>query len=612
MADFLGQYFGPLLYEPPSSANPGTPKPPGIYSGAYPATLYNPIGASPSSFAPFERVGNFIPVFGVDPTDARTFSEAENAGALTGDAENINALTPAANVQTLQGIEADSYSSDWFEKWHIFPGVVDLGNVLTSQIFDLEIFSAFRRTVQSWDGFTNNAGAGITITNLPALPRSFEPLESYINNVQVSTSGPPTINGTFDFDVDVDPPDVITVPVTGQRIIIFPYRPQAPIRETLEFKTDVITAADGSEQRIQLRRSPRSRIELAIRTDDDRTRDEINAILFDWQGRVFGVPLWAESKPLEADLAVNDTVISVDTSSADYRVGGLVTIYRDNFYTETLEIIDVQPTSITLQVGVGLAYLAGETLIMPARTAYTKPQANNARYAIGPADYRIEFLTLDNVDLADAGAFPTYQGTGQTVAKPYIDRLNFMPGATIGEGSRRQVVRLDHETGPPLQYSSWTKSKPLYQYGFEAKSQTEVWEFRQLFHALRGSQVAFYVGTGRADFKSVADIADLATAIDIQRIGFTQFYQALAPRADLQLLRTDGTSSRHQITGSSEIDASTERISITPAITPAAPLVEIDRIEFFSICRIADDKVSLEHTRPGESRIDVSLIGVPE
>lgn len=607
MTDYVGTVSDTLG---PDRVNaPGEPKASGIGTTPYPPGPWAVVGTTPG-WAPFERVDtDNVQAFGV-ARDGSAQGPAENAGVIDIDSVlnvgRINQEIQTIGVATI----ARGQDSDWFEKWHVFPGEIALGNVLSTQIIILEIFNAFRRETRTWQAFTNNAGAGISITNLPALPRDFAPLESFLNNLQVSTNGPPTINGTLDFDVDLDPPDVILVPITGNRITIFQFRPQAPIEEKLEFKTDILAKSDGSEQRINLRRAPRQRITMNYRTDANRTRDTINSILYDWQARVFGVPVWWEAREVQAPLAVNDTLVPVDTTNADFRVGGLVTIYDSNFESETLEIAAIAAGQLTLDVGLQRAYDGIRTLAIPTRTAYTKPQLGQNRYAIGPTDFQIEFLTLDNIELDDAAAFPTYQGTGQSSAKPVIDRLNFLPGNTIAEGHRRRVNRLDTETGPPLQFSPWTKSKILYQYGFEAKSEAELWEFRQLVHFLKGSQLSFYVGTGRTDIRPLADIADLSGVIDFEAIGYTAFVGPTPPRADIQVVRTDGTLSRHQIVGSSEVDASTERITINPQITPALPLAELDRIEFLSLCRIAGDEVRIRHTRPAEARIDIPLVGV--
>lgn len=613
MTDFFGNLnptIGPA--GPFPDPDVGQPVPVGFafappVGSPYPPAPFDPVSPSPS-FVPWERVRSFISAFGVDPDAPDTVTEAADGSLIAGVVQLTNTqLGPSKDVG---GFLSPDLAFDWFEKWHVFPGRLDLGNVLTSQVQDLELFNSFRTEARTWEAFVNNAGPGIVATNLPGLPLVLDAQTSFVLLISVSSAGPPSINGTLDFDIDT-PIDILTVPITGTRITIFQYRPQTPVREQLEFKTDILEHNDGSEQRINVREAPRQKFVFTVRTDDDRTRDSINAILFDWQARVFGVPVWFEAKTLDAPLAIGNTTVLVDTAFADFRVGGLVMIYDNNFKQDTLEIAAVNPSDLELDVGVGQAFDALNTIVVPVRTALTKPQLSNSRFAIGPSDFKLEFTVLDNIDLGDASAFATFMGVGQTEAKPLIDRLNFMKGSTLSEGIRRRVIRLDHETGPPAQFSPWSKGKPSMAYGFECKSFEDTWDYRQLLHFLKGSQLSFYVGTGRNDFKSIGDISDTATNIDVQAFGFTQFVQEITPRSDLQVVRTDGTTSQHTITGSSVVSDTVERITISPAITPALPLVELDRIEFLTLNRLSNDKASFSHRRPGETRLDIMLTGVP-
>lgn len=575
MADFDGVISQKYQSGPFPDPAAGTPVLPSAGDLPYPPGPWNPVGAVPS-LVPFERVGTFdLAAMGVDPNNPDTLGPAQNGSVILGPAQIVNAPTPSTGVHA--GSISRQTQTDWFEKWHVFPGELALGNVLTTQIRTLEIFNGFRREARTWQGFTNNAGAGIGITNLPALPFLMAALESFVNDVQVSTNGPPNIDGTLDFDVDLDPPDVISIPVTGNRITIFPFRPQTPVIEILEFKTDIIRIYNGTEQRLSLREAPRQNFEFTIRVTDSVSRDGMNSILFDWQARVFGVPVWGEQKPLLAPLTPIDTVVQVDTSNADFREGGLVTVYESNISQSTVQVLTVNPTNLVLQVPIGRVFDT-TSVVIPTRACYTGSQLNNARFAIGPADYKITFTVLDNVDLSDASAFPTYQGVGQTTPKPLLDGLNFMPGSTIGEGNKRLIERLDHETGPFIQSSSWSKGKPTYQYGFETSSYADTWDVRTLMHFLRGSQLSFYVPTGRADFKPLSDIADSATQLDFEKYGFDQFVQGTTPRSDMRVIRKGGTTSMHQITGTSTVSDTVERIEFAPGITPELPLSQLSLI----------------------------------
>lgn len=598
---------------------------PGLGASAYwdPPNFPVPLTRAPAGIVGVtdgSRSGTRMAVFSLSAVSTAFSAWGVGASGLALTREVNRRALAAAEINFQTQIESEApgglglaVNQEWFEKTHIFPGSLALGNLLSSQIRTIELYNAFRRPREpvTWQTFVNNAGAGVTITNLPGLPLVLASGESFIANVQVSTAGPPVINGTLDFTFGPPTSGTFEVLVTGNRITMFQYRPQAPIKERLEFKTDILKLFGGTEQRIKVRAAPRSIFDFEVRVDDGRSRDAINAVLFDWQARVFGVPVWAEAKPLGAPIAVNDLVVTVDTADADYRVDGLVMFYDSDFYFEALEIGSFTANSITVKTGVSKIFDGLSTIVMPVKTAFTKPQLSNGRFAIGPADYKIQFETIDNIDLSDVGTFTTYQGTGQTVAKPVLDDLNFMQSATIGEGNRTKIFRMDTKVGPPVQYSPWIKGKPFYRFGYHADTQAEVWAWRKLMHFLRGSQLAFYLPTGRRDFKPLLDIGDGGGAIDFPNYGWTNFVASITPRADLRILRKDGTSSLHQITGSSVITDDIERLQVAPGISPALLAADVERMEVLSLSRITDDTVNIEHQRPGTALLQIQTTGVP-
>lgn len=566
------------------------------------------------------RSGQRLAVFSLSPVSTAFSAWGVGAAGLTLTREVNRRALAAVKANRQSVIEAENpgglgiaVGQEWFEKCHIFPGSIALGNVLSIQTRTIELFNAFRRPLEpvTWETFVNNTGGGITVTNLPSLPFVINAFASFIVDVSISTVGPPSISGTLDFTFSAPTAATISVPISGNRITIFQYRPQTPIRETLAFKTDVIQLFDGTEQRIKLREAPRQSFQFNVRTDDDRSRDTINSVLYDWQARVFGVPVWHESEPLTAPIAINDTVINIDTTTSDYRVDSLVMVHDGNFNFEALEVESFTASTITVKTGFIKAFGTQSTVVMPIRSAYTKPNLQNNRFAIGPSDFKMTFDVLDNIDLADIGAATTFLGVGQTIAKPVLDGFNFMSGNTIQEGTRRRVIELDPTTGPKITFSPWSKSKPLFQFATETQSRLEVWNFRKLMHFLNGSQTAFYIPTGRRDFKPLADIGDSATGFQIPNIGWTDFVGSVTPRSDLIIIRTDGTQSLHQITGSTVASIDVETITITPPISPALPLDELDRMAVMTLSRIQDDKVTFEHRRPGDARLSIKSIGIP-
>lgn len=496
---------------------------------------------------------------------------------------------------------------DWFERIHVFPVRLDLGNVVSTVIETVTLYNAYRTDARSLVSFTNNAGAGISV-DLPPTPANIPPETSVLADVTVSPDGPPTINGTLDFTFDVR---TASVPITGTRIILFDVVPTGGVQERLEFKTDIIKANDGTEQRLALRRFPRQRIRMSTLTLDNVTRNKLNAFLTDWHTRVFAVPEWWDSRALAADVAVSDTTIAaVDLSNADFREGGLAVMYQENAdgsrTIETLGILSIgsPPNSITFSSPVANDYTAGVAVIVPAVPGILNTRIPKGRFQSGNQTNDFDFLTIDNeVVRTDLSGYRIYNG------RPVIEDLNFIAGRSTSESFNQKTTRLDGETGEVTQLSSEDRSVVGVPMQWEIETAAKGWQIRNFLHTLYGMQVSFYLPTWEQDMVLKANISSGGNTFDIQHIGFTQFmksrepyntirfslnnfpdYTTFSPVPDYPLDRQFFT-----ITGSAEVDATTERITIAESFIHNINIADVDRIDFIVKSRLGSDAVEIDH-----------------
>ena len=526
-----------------------------------------------------------------------------DAGALYGSVETRqNART---SPEDFPGYLAHDLGSDWFERIILNPARLDFGNILSSQVRNVEVVNNYRDAAQQWTALNDLTGGEVSTTSVPSLPTTLNALQAVTIQVNVALDGAPVIDGDLEFVFTVV---TLLLPVTGTRIILFPFQPEAPVIEVLRSHSEVLTHADGSEQRIGLRKAPRQIIEYRVFQDGDNERDRLNAMLYDWQDKVFGVPIWWEARYLTSAITAPTDTIQVDTRYGDFRVGGLVALFNTFSDFEILEIQSMTDSQLVFTSQVQTSRQPNDIVVMPVRTAYAEGDIGQSRYPIGPTVTNLRFTTLDNEDLADVSTFGTYNG------KVLIDRANIIDGNTVPEGFLRRIEVLDPKTGVPAQLSPWAKSKPRIQLGLNGHSLKETWEIRQLFHALGGQLTSFYLGTGRNEIIPTTDIVDTATSFQIEFLDFTKFYEAapVAPRGHIQITRTNGTKSQHQITAAQLITPGlVEQLTVTPAITPALPLSQLSRIEFLTLARLRGDDVAVTHIRVGESAYRVGTIGVP-
>lgn len=517
----------------------------------------------------------------------------------TGSAIYEQHVAEVADGLTYGAAVSEPVGQYWFEMMHTQPEFFELGNILAAITRDIEVYSSFREDDQDFNSATNNAGVGVSFVNLPSFPATIGPQQSVTFQIQILTTGPPQIDGTLDLSFDYDD---LSLPITGTRVVMFPYEPESPIRETLAWKTSVLQSVSGLEQRVSLRKNPRQIIEMMVRIEEGSGRRELQTLLHGWQPGVFGVPIWFEARYLNTTADILDTTIYVDTRFADFRVDSLAIIWRSADFYDALEIDSMTDSSITFSSPVTKQFLADQALVMPLRVGITDESIQAQRYPVGLDDLNLRFTIQDNdSDLGDTSAFPTYNG------KVLLSEPNRMAGTTLPVGIERRLVRIDNEIGPPVQTSDWPGPNFLTEKGFLCNDLERKWQVRQLLHALRGSQVSFYLPTFYYDMVLVEDLTNTSVLVDIENIGYTNYIDGQAPSDHIQIELVDGTTLRRQITASEEISESVERLTVDSAWTADVTVAEVDRITYLRTARIEDDQAALVHTNAQAADISMRV-----
>lgn len=491
-----------------------------------------------------------------------------------------------------------SYADDLYNHWLIVPEKLALGNLLTDQTKQVEIANLFL-TPQTINTVVNNGGLGVQLAGVPSLPAVVRDFDSVTISVSVSTQGPPSINGTIDLTFSGSPN--ISIPLTGTRITMFPWQPDIPVKETLEWLTDVMISANDTEQRASLRLAPRQRIGMTIAQDDPVQWELMHNIMFDWMPRVFGVPIWWEQRLLTQPAFTNNSALIVDTTHGDFRAGGLVMIISTKDGTfEAFEIDTLTSTQINLTSFVQHNYTTAD-MVMPVRTAYLSQTPAGSRGAVNYETLNVEFLTLDNVDLGST--------TGATLLNSLVlmDDPNSMKG-TLSESWSRNVTVLDGGSGRVFQTTLIDRSRLHTKKGWALNTYADVWRVRQLLHSFRGSLNTFYLPTYRQDFVLTTNIGGGATSIRVKNCGYTQFVQTRAPMNYVRVVFQDGTYTVRRITGSAE-DSAEELINIDSAFSGSIITVtSVKRLELVVLMRIEGDKATFQHSSAGVAQISIDAI----
>jgi hypothetical protein len=494
-----------------------------------------------------------------------------------------------------------TYADDLWNHFLIIPSRLDLGNLLTNQERDLEVANLYFTDHQLTD-VENDAGTGITFLDLPTFPYTIPSFNSFTLKVSVATVGAPSISGFLALTTDLGE---IDVPVTGQRITLWPFLPEEGYTETLQWATDILEAYEGTESRISIRMAPRQVIKMTCFSVDQSLDAFLRFVLFDWLARVWGVPAWWDMRIPTQDLLPGDNVIHVNTTLADFRAGGLVMVRNRLNQYEAFEIESFDAASITITSVVVGTYKKAISQIVPVLTAYAQTQTQQQVQITGVERVNVQFTTLGNVSYPDISTWTIYQGL------PVLDDLNILQGE-MAEGFQRDVVVIDNKSGEVFQTAFIDRSKFYTEKQWSPSTQAAIWRIRQFLYWTNGSQLKFFVPTARNDFVLSEPIAGGATSFKAKNANYAAFGQGRRPFGDVRITLVNGTKIMRQITGATYDPTNNEdSVAVDTAIT-ASPLALTDvfRIELMVLCRIADDQAQLTHLSPGEADIKLKLQGV--
>jgi len=498
---------------------------------------------------------------------------------------------PAASVTTYRGQSLEKSSGGyqvWFEEFHVLPRSFDLGNVLSSQSLPIYVFLASTRRQETWNVFTNNAGAGVDLTGDPALPVVMDPFTQFAMQLEISATGDPFVDSFLVFEFSTG---TTIVPISLERIVLFELRPEIPYAEVLAFLTDVIQAKSGKERRHALRKNPRQTFDYEYLVDEFDRSDFENR-LFDFHARQFGVPVWFDDSDLSVAVLAGDTVVNVNsTAFRDYRVGGLAVILAANGTFDVLSLTAIGATTLTSDSPTVNAYPLGlNTQVFPLATCRLPSKLQVKRWPVNLSSMRLPFSPSNNdANLGSIAHFPTlYKG------KPVIESGQIVNG-TVSESFETRVSIIDSGVGLREQTSPWDGMRHGLQLELRAQGRQAGWELRRFAHWLRGKQVTFYVPRDAPDIVPKSDLLNLSTAMAIENIGYYQHVRQRMPRNSIYIKLTNGTVLMRDIVNSAaSLDPTQEGLTVDIAWAGTTLLANISRISFLEKMRLDTDAVRLE------------------
>lgn len=477
----------------------------------------------------------------------------------------------------LSGGFSPCFVADWYNRIHVDPTVYELGNVISAASLPVTFWNAYFEARTITDITDPSEGIEIVGPVPPVIMRSLSTLTYTLN---VGLEGPPVIDDDITFTFDIG---AFTISVDGSRILPWLFQPNGEVLERLEWMTNVIQSYNGAEQRQQMRKTPRRTFEYAF-SISDQNRQQAENLLFGWQARNFALPVWMDGDVLDAVLPAASLTINVETADRDYHGNGIAILFTSPTEYEVVNVQTVAPGSLTLVRETISEWPAG-TKVYPVRLARLPESVGLRRFTGGDAYGRAIWQCTDLSEY-DAAVESTYQGY------PVLEQP---PNWTedVEQGYLRKMAILDARTGG--RYYDDEAGLPVLRQSHRwlHTDRSEISAFRSWLYARKGRLSAFWLPSWSRDLTLTLTVGALDTALEVELCHYTKQVAQRVGRRDIRIKLHDGTVLYRRITGSEELSATVERLTIDEAPGMTITPEQVAVISFMTLSRLDGDAAEI-------------------
>ena len=320
----------------------------------------------------------------------------------------------------------------------------------------------------------------------------------------------------------------------------------------LSYLTDILTAEDGTEQRVMLRIIPTREHSFLARTYQTYRTGWLDALTYGNQSSQLAVPEWPHGTFLTSAVTAGSAKVFnvITTADADFAVDGYAVLWNDEGHTEEVTITAKTATSITATTAFNWA--AG-TFVIPAHRGNYAGSFGIRRPSARVADLPVT-LTLEHGADPEVSS-PTSAQVFTTVPYMRVD---------VSHDLTRQVERLESPTYTFADYR--LGDSPIGRRPFRVwlNSRASVASLVTWFHGVRGRYKTFYLPTYQEDLHVTAGLG--TTTLSVKRCGYTEHLWPMASRKILAAIEPDGT-----VTKCTVLDATVIGDTETLTLDTAAP-----------------------------------------
>lgn len=493
-----------------------------------------------------------------------------------------------------------SYEYDflhWYNRIHIQYSLLNLGNVVGDQEVEFWVLNTYFVPV-TLENLTGSGIEGLTLVQPAVPPYDFAPFEEKTYALLVSTVGPPELQATYEFDFGAQ--GLLTLQVIGTRVIGWHWEPNwaEPVKERLQWLTDVQESFDGSGQFMQLREYPRQEWEFLVDLSKRRARTA-ETTLYGWNGRVWAVPVWPDIEILTFPLSEGTEIIEIPTTTKQYRNGGMVMLISENNDSyETAEIEFVNSNSLELVRPLANAWPTG-TRVYPVSFCRMAGQVFSRfteEDSYGTVTFRSTFgIPYSSLSEATYRSYPVLTVPPQWNTDPTV-------------GFQDKITVFDNPVGESYYDRESNIPRVFYSWNWTELTRAEIDVLRKFVYSRRGRARAVWIPTNAADLVMKATTGSSSLAIDVEHSNLVKFLtEDSTARRDIRIELKNGSIFYRRITEFNSVDATTENISIDSSLGVLVNPQDVHRISWLTLVHLDNDEIEFSWETPYIASSDIAM-----
>lgn len=550
-------------------------------------------------------------IFGLEPTienivsgewDARTVIEPAFTRYIF---TNVDEFAPGFEIIPLSfsGYETSPVFSDFYDKLHITPLRLDVGTVMGTKSYNVEVWNASLHNSRFINGAELENAEGILFEGPLSYPHELPPMKAEQLRVNVTPSGPEEIDSSVVLNLDTFS---VVIRVVGKRIVVFYWEPTRNITEKLEWLTDV-TETYSDEYRTALRMAPRRMITYSY-VKEPHQGSIMDLFAKRQIFRKLGVPIWFEA---EAVPSIASGTTSIDFHTGDTYYADMAFIWENDNKYEAVSIANLREDGIDLEQPIGNDYT--NALIMPLLTGIAQ-DGLHMKKDIGATYASATFTIVDDRYMEHGDLdYPSILDAFYTEPSWPVDFASYYPilkdGTVVVTDADVKIEDFNERVYKAIEFidngQGLIEIEPNRDViektgviGKVTKNKHQLWVFKNLLNALHGRRDVFALPSFRNEIIPVQKIEAGATLIKIKNAGLSSY--GSFPISTMVFFK-NGFKHVYITSATPAVNSDDEYITITTEEggfeTDVYP-EDIVRWDVLTMARLETDEASFEHEGP--------------